>query len=437
MAATTVVSRENIESWPADSPKLLLFRKAVAAMQAISDDAVMDERGYQWEAGVHGGFGGTPFCHHGDDHFLTWHRPYLLDIELKLRARIADFAGKPAADEWRLPYWDWAAPGAAGIPDAFTAETYEEDGQERPNPLFSQPYQLPFGVDVDPPTDRTWRDAGTAQQLQAIGELVAPALLESDFHAFSTLIENPHNRIHGWAGGFMATYRSAFDPVFWCHHATIDRQFWMWQQGAGHMASIPRAVRELPCQPFKFKDIRAQAFFETRDLGYTYATERLLVTRDDAAARAASLEDPLAPLSLDFGAVPASFERARVNVHGVHHPEQTCELVFFANRATAPEATTPRTTDEGYLGSYMLLGHGPCPGAPGHCDTTAPVVGAALRPPHHLAPFDIFIDITATLPALAGNAPIDLAARMIVIDHTGVQLPTATVVFDNASLTFR
>ena len=62
MAPTTVVSRENIESWAPDSPKLLLFRKAIAAMQAVSDAGVMDERGYQWLAGVHGGFGGMPFC---------------------------------------------------------------------------------------------------------------------------------------------------------------------------------------------------------------------------------------------------------------------------------------------------------------------------------------------------------------------------------------
>src|SRR5688500_16021846 len=111
MAATKVVSRENIDAWAEDSPKLWQFRKALEAMQTISDEALGDERGYQWCAGVHGGFGGSPFCHHGDDHFLSWHRPYLLDFELKLRARIAAFAGEAAADEWRLPYWEWDAEG--------------------------------------------------------------------------------------------------------------------------------------------------------------------------------------------------------------------------------------------------------------------------------------------------------------------------------------
>ena len=435
MATTSVVSRESIESWAPDSPKLLLFRKALEAMQRISDEALMDERGYQWVAGVHGGFGGAALCQHRNDNFVTWHRPYLLDFELKLRARIAEFADQAAADEWRLPYWDWADPDAQGIPEAFTAETFQDAGETRPNPLLSAPYQLPFPVDLTPPTDATWRDPQSADALHAIGELVGPAVSEPDFRDFNTKLENPHNQIHGWTGGFMVTWRSAFDPLFWCHHANVDRQFWMWQNGAGQVSSIPRVVRDFPCQPFKFKDIRAEAFLDTRALGYTYATERLVVTLSEAAdtMEAAS---PLAPLPLDFGVVPADFGRARINVHGVHHPEKMRELCFFANRETPPDGSTPRTTAEGFLGSYMLLGHGPCPGAPGHCDPDQQS-GAHLRPPHHLAPFDLFIEVTGPLAELSGGAALELKAQLIVVDHTGVQLPTDSLAFDNASLTFR
>lgn len=435
MATTTVVSRENIETWAPDSPKLLLFRKAIAAMQAVSDAGLMDERGYQWAAGVHGGFGGMPFCEHGNNHFITWHRPYLLDFELKLRAQIARLADQATADEWRLPYWDWAAPDAQGIPEAFAAETYEDGGETLPNPLFSAPYRLPVPVNVGPPTDATWRDPGPAQDLQDIGSLVGPALELSDFRDFSTAIENPHNQVHVWTGGWMVTFRSAFDPIFWCHHANIDRQFWLWQNGAGDQASIPAAVRSFPCQPFKFRDIRAEAFFDTRALGYTYATERTVVTLPDAFGTMASAASE-APLPLEFGTVPASFALARINIHGVRHPEVTRELRFFANRETPPDAATPKTREERYLGSYVLLGHGPCPGAPGHCDPDRQS-GAALRPPHHLAPFDIFVDVTAPLRALGAGAPLQLHAQLITLDHTGAQLPTDSLFFDNASLTLR
>src|SRR5262245_32106643 len=179
-------------------------------MQKISDTALMDERGYQWVAGVHGGFGGQPFCHHGDDHFVTWHRPYLLDMELKLRAQIAEFADEATADEWRLPYWDWSDPDTNGIPQAYLDETYEDNGATKPNPLLSAPYQLPFDVGIDP-SDATWRDPKPLEALQALRPLVDAALDERAFHDFSTAIEDPHNQVHTWVRGFMATFRSAFD----------------------------------------------------------------------------------------------------------------------------------------------------------------------------------------------------------------------------------
>jgi tyrosinase len=234
----------------------------------------------------------------------------------------------------------------------------------------------------------------------------------------------------------MATYRSAFDPLFWVHHANIDRQFWQWQQDEGHMSTIPRVVQDYPCQPFQFKDIRAKAFFDTRALGYTYSVERNLVLAGAAAAALAQGASPLAPLPLDFGLVRVPFKRARINVHGIRHPEQTCELRFFANRDTPADASTAQTEAEHFLGSYMLLGHGPCPGAPGHCDPDLQT-GRGIRPPHHLAPFDVFVDATAGVQALEGRDRLQVDGQLIVVDSKGEQLPTSTVRFDNASLTLR
>ena len=104
MANTSVVSRKNIENRRPDSRQLYLFRRALEGMQAVSDAALMDERGYQWIAGVHGGFGGAPYCQHGNLNFVTWHRLYVLDCELNLRDQIKRIAGQAEADEWRLPY---------------------------------------------------------------------------------------------------------------------------------------------------------------------------------------------------------------------------------------------------------------------------------------------------------------------------------------------
>lgn len=431
MAATAVVSRENIETWAEGSQKLRLFRRAVDAMQAVSDQALMDERGYQWVAGVHGGFGGQPFCEHGTLNFVTWHRAYLLDMELKLRAQIATIADEATANEWRLPYWDWAAPGA-GLPAAFTVETYDDEGTEKPNPLFSAPYQLPNPIGGLEPQDATWRGPETAGMFDDLGPLVDDALDETAFPFFSTVLENPHNQVHVRVGGFMQTFRSSFDPLFWVHHANIDRQFWTWQQRNGGLGTIPQDVRDFECQPFDFADIRASAFLDTRVLGYTYALLRSPVL-DRADLPGA---DEQTVLSLTIGRVPAAFDRARINLHNVRHPEQNVELRFFGDRATPPAASTATSPAENFLASRVVLGHGPCPGAPGHCDPAPePITGARLRGPHHLAPFDLSVPVTRPLRALAGATGAQQSASMIILSPEGELLPLSALQFDNATVT--
>ncbi|WCB94378.1 hypothetical protein DSM104299_03112 [Baekduia alba] len=411
MAASSVVSREDIRSWAPDSPKLHLLRKGIEGMQALSEQSLMDERGYQYMAGVHGGFGNTPYCQHSSANFVTWHRPYLLDFELKLRAQIAKVADQATADEWRLPYWKWDDPEVAGIPDAFTAETYDDAGTERPNPLLSQPYLLPYPIsDTDPPYDATWRDPRPIQELRDLRETVERALGEPAFFDFTGDLEQAHNGVHRWARGFMLSLRSSFDPIFWCHHCNVDRQFWDWQTNAGDQASIPLAVRNFECLPFRFTDIRAAAFFDTRALGYTYAIERQLVVPDEAAAGDGGR-------LLSFPAPPARFDRVRVNFHGVTYPELTTTVVL--------------SEDDVALAEHTILGHGRCPGGEGHCDPDQQT-GRALRPAHHRAPFDFFVDVTKHFQ---GGGPVQILMRLVDADDR--PLPSDTISFDNATLTFR
>jgi len=47
-------------------------------------------------------------------------------------------------------------------------------------------------------------------------------------------LEDIHNNIHNWTGGENAGHMgmipvAAFDPIFWMHHANVDRQFAIWQ----------------------------------------------------------------------------------------------------------------------------------------------------------------------------------------------------------------
>lgn len=44
-------------------------------------------------------------------------------------------------------------------------------------------------------------------------------------------LESIHNTIHGYVGGNMGQVPlAAFDPVFWLHHANVDRILVLWQE---------------------------------------------------------------------------------------------------------------------------------------------------------------------------------------------------------------
>jgi tyrosinase len=50
-----------------------------------------------------------------------------------------------------------------------------------------------------------------------------------DYTQFTSQLEGYHNVVHGWVGGIMNNIiYSPSDPVFWMHHAMIDRLWSLW-----------------------------------------------------------------------------------------------------------------------------------------------------------------------------------------------------------------
>ena len=83
------------------------LRQAIAAAQGICD-----ERGYQLWAGVHG-LPLPSYCAHESELFLPWHRAYLYFFEKALQERVTGVT---------LPWWDWSANHAEGIPAAYARQ---------------------------------------------------------------------------------------------------------------------------------------------------------------------------------------------------------------------------------------------------------------------------------------------------------------------------
>ena len=60
------------------------------------------------------------------------------------------------------------------------------------------------------------------------------------YTTFTSVLEGFHNEVHGWVGGAMGSILvSPADPLFWMHHAQIDRLWSMWQAVAGNARKRP------------------------------------------------------------------------------------------------------------------------------------------------------------------------------------------------------
>lgn len=243
--------------------ELAALRRAFAEVMALNDD-----RGYQFFAGLHG----LPppfYCEHGNPLFLPWHRAYLYMLEQALQDRVPGVA---------IPWWDWSSPASReeGIPAAYALP--ETDGA--PNPLFAADVGLPPDMialvrsrlpgaisDDDPP--RTLRDPDSPGDLPDAATV--QALLEAPtFEDFSLRMEDVHNFLHVWVGGSMAQVpTAAFDPIFWTHHAMVDRLWYLWQMR--HPGQTPSAqLMGQVLAPFR---MTVADTLNINDLGYDYALQ--------------------------------------------------------------------------------------------------------------------------------------------------------------------
>jgi tyrosinase len=242
--------RPNVEQ--SDIPALA---GAYKQMQALPEG---DNRGWVYWGEFHG-YNRYDCWHQGNqggrhypyDLFLPWHRAYMLYFELEAMK----FGAPP------LPWWDWtsATSHQVGIPTPFTKEP----------PLESGP--VPRGLRTNPP--RTTRHPGSPAQLPS-PQVIEGILALPSFEDFSSQLQNVHNFVHGWVGGDMGTIvASAFDPLFWAHHAMIDRLWYLWQVKHG-VNNIPPNYLSLVLAPWSLtvKDV-----LSVGGLGYTYGASRILL----------------------------------------------------------------------------------------------------------------------------------------------------------------
>ena len=168
-------------------------------------------------------------CQHGNLFFLPWHRFYLHYFERTLRKQSND-------PQFTLPYWNYydnyvPAQKGLSLPPLVLSAT---------NTLFDQ-WRTP-GLNQN----SSLMDPSSADATQAFGF--------ADFTNFSnTLQGQPHGAMHCAVGsqctmpdiGFVPI--AGADPVFYMHHANIDRlwQCWMNRQAKGKTIDLAWAKANL------------------------------------------------------------------------------------------------------------------------------------------------------------------------------------------------
>jgi len=249
------------EAWALESadtfdPITLAYAKAVQVMQARP---ASDPTSWTYQAAIHATFAAPPpganwnDCQHQSWFFLPWHRMYLYYFERIVRKAVID-AGGPA--EFALPYWNYDQPFPGNsLPPAFRTPTLP-DGTA--NPLFVPSPRRSAGLMAGGQVPATATSSTVAmsmtdfssppQLLSFGGGRVGPAHFGG---ALGALESTPHNVMHptiGGAssgqcqGGLMTDPRcAALDPIFWLHHANIDRLWNRWLALGGGRANPSEA----------------------------------------------------------------------------------------------------------------------------------------------------------------------------------------------------
>lgn len=204
-------------------------------------------------------------CQHQTYSFLTWHRMYLYYFEQVLQAAAKD-------PTLRLPYWDYGH--ETFLPKAFRDLQYIDAGVTKDNPLYTA-------------QRRTVLNDGTKGLDPAVVSTTA-AFAQSDYWGnsagFNPLLEqSPHGNVHcaigvsGCNTGLMGAVPSAaLDPIFYLHHANIDRLYdcWLRVDPGKRLPSDPDALAltfSFPDGTGKLVTRRESDMLESAKLGYSYS----------------------------------------------------------------------------------------------------------------------------------------------------------------------
>jgi tyrosinase len=171
------------------------FIRAVRSMKANTNAA--DPKSWAYWTNIH-----LRQCPHMVPYFFAWHRGYLYYFERQLRAVSGD-------SNLVLPYWDYYTNPT--IPAEFT------------NPTSGNPLYI----------ERVNTNVRQALSMAPFSSTLINFPRGMDYAFEPSFEDMPHNPVHDIIGNWMADMQSPTDPIFWLHHANVDRLWVAWVAAGG------------------------------------------------------------------------------------------------------------------------------------------------------------------------------------------------------------
>lgn len=281
--------RKNVYKLPVGDPTLEWYAKAVLSMKK---KPTSDPTSWNYQAAMHGFDIKKPYwkdapplplqkeqllfwekCQHQSYFFFPWHRMYLAYFEQIVAQEIVSLGGPV---NWTLPFWDYSDTtnvDALSIPTAFTTPADPSNGlwmKGRQHNTIPDYYVTLEALDTLP-----FIGVDTTGAATGFGGPETPFSHYNDYNG--KLEEKPHNFVHGAIGGAMGNPNTAgLDPIFWLHHANIDRLWQEWLNKGGRFNPTNTAWLDFTFdfhdQEGNTVDMKCSDVLDTRKVlsGYTY-----------------------------------------------------------------------------------------------------------------------------------------------------------------------
>eukprot|EP00092_Neocalanus_flemingeri_P086636 GFUD01109222.1.p1 GENE.GFUD01109222.1~~GFUD01109222.1.p1 ORF type:complete len:672 (-),score=125.72 GFUD01109222.1:84-1829(-) len=145
-------------------------------------------------------------CPHNTTDFLPWHRLFMVQME--------EVLGEA------LPYWDWTEDGS--VPHLWEKIA----APIKQGSLLSSPIRCPR-----PNLNTVMRSSSITIHPTDLKKKTKTSFMATTFAEFHAQISVPHNEIHvGMECEMLDTRTAAYDPLFYLHHAYVDKQLAFWQE---------------------------------------------------------------------------------------------------------------------------------------------------------------------------------------------------------------